>query len=902
MSFTVKLKSAFFSHISLKSACLFPAFIIFLSIYSSCKKKETLFTQLTPDATGIDFVNEINDTDSLNILDYIYFYNGGGAATGDINNDGLIDIYFTSNQGSNKLYLNKGNFHFEDITEKAGVKGTDSWKTGVTMADVNGDGLLDIYVCVVGKFMNFKGRNQLFINNGNLTFTEKAKEYNLDFEGFSTQATFFDYDKDGDLDMFLVNHSVHSTESYGDSSLRAIPNEVSGDKLLRNDHTPGGRKFTEVTQSAGIYSSIIGYGLNVIVGDMNNDGWDDLYVSNDFHENDYYYVNNKNGTFTEMNQKAFGHESRFSMGSDIGDVNNDGWLDMITLDMLPEDQKVLKSSASDDPLDIYLFKLRFGYHHQYSRNCLQINVNAGKNFSDIALTAGVAATDWSWAPLLADFDNDGHKDLFVSNGIVRRPNDLDYFKYVANDEIARNLTNNRTADKNALQKMPDGKVHNYIFKGTDSLNFIDSSVKWGFEAPTFSNGAAYADLDNDGDLDLIVNNINAPAGIFRNNAEKLLKNHFLDIELKGEGENTFGYGTKVVLKTDGKLQVNYITASRGFQSSVSPRLHFGLGKATEIDTVEIIWPDNRVQVLTQVKTGQKLNVMQRDAKEKRSVILPLPETDTPTLFTDITDSIALPYKHRENSFTDFNVHPLIPHQLSTLGPKLAVADINGDGLDDFYVCGAKGEPGVLFRQTNDGKFISTNQTLFSAYSLSEEVNALFFDADGDNDPDLYVVCGGNEFFGDSRFLLDRLYLNDGKGNFTLSDGLPKLYENKSVTVAADFDHDGDLDLFLGGRAVAQRYGEIPASYILINNGKGKFSIASENTAPGLQDIGMVTDALWTDINKDGWQDLVIVGEWMPVTIYKNSKGKFKNSTNDYGLQHTTGWWMTVKAADLDATY
>lgn len=849
-----------------------------------------LFEKLDAEKTHIDFSNNITETKDFNILDYLYFYNGGGVSAGDINNDGLVDLFFVSNQGKNKLYLNKGEMQFEDISEKAGVEGFSDWKTGVTMADVNADGFLDIYVCAVGNYKGLEGSNELYINNGDNTFTEKSNEYGLDFTGFSTQAAFFDYDKDGDLDCYLLNHAVHNTRSYDRVNTRSLKDNEAGDYLYRNDNG----KFVDISKESGIYQAAMGYGLGISVADINNDGWLDIYVSNDFHEDDYYYINQKDGTYKEGIRDHFKHLSRFSMGSDVADINNDGFQDVMTLDMYPDDEKVEKSSVGEDPLDIYMYKLQFGYFNQYSRNCLQLNMG-GQKFSDIAASSGVAATDWSWSTLMNDYDGDGIKDIFVSNGILRRPNDLDYLKFVIGDSLHYGLPTSEKLDQEAIDLMPDGRVHNYIFKGAKDLRFVDKSLNWGFEDKGVSNGSTYADLDNDGDLDLVTNNLNEKAGVYQNNSRQLLKHNFVKIKFKGEGGNTFGVGAKVILKTKDGQQLQQMMPTRGFMSSVEPTLLFGIGDLQQVDEMLVIWENEKMQIVKNPKINTTLTMEQKNA----NVNVKDYQFSAPVkpLFEEVTAGVSLPYLHQENVYFDFNRELLIPFKVSIEGPKIAVGDVNGDGLEDVYLSGAKYQAGQLLLQKGAG-FVVSNQPVFKADSLYEDVDALFFDADGDKDLDLYVVTGGNEFFGQMPEQFDRLYTNDGKGNFTRAlNALPPMYDNKSVVRPCDIDRDGDMDLFVGGRVVGYSYGATPRSYLLVNDGKGHFADKTVALAPELREAGMLTEAIWTDIDQDGDADLTVVGDWMPIKTFENNKGKFKLIEN--GLEEKTGFWSGITAADFD---
>jgi enediyne biosynthesis protein E4 len=861
---------------------------LLLFVLAGCyKPHQHLFTKVNASYSRVDFINAIQDSKELNVLDYMYFYDGGGVSVGDINNDGLPDIYFTANKAPNKLYLNKGNFKFEDITQKAGVAGHSSWNTGTVMVDINGDGLLDIYVCAVTGILGFTGHNELFINQGDLTFKEESAKYKLNIQAQSANATFFDYDKDGDLDMYLLNQGHHSAASFGPASNRLKISEANGDRLLRNDNGV----FVNVSQYAGIYSGPNSYGLGVAVADFNNDGWDDLYISNDFHEDDYYYINNKNGRFTEQLKVHFGKISRYSMGNDVADINHDAYPDIITLDMMPEDEKHLKSALDDNDPVYHKIRENLGYYPQFSRNMLQIN-HQGKYFTDVALYAGVAATDWSWAPLLADFNQDGEIDLFVTNGIYRRLNDLDYLKMYTTKAVKSKIKTSRLFDQKALELMPKASVHNYIFEGTNGLKFKDRSGKWIPNTPDVSSGAAFADFDNDGDLDLVVNNFNTRPSLLKNNSKNT---HYLKIKLQGLGPNKFSIGAKVLAYNKGKLQLRQLYTTRGFQSSVEPIIHFGFGKADKIDSIRIIWPNNTTQVLTDVATNQTLNIKQQ--KNTQKITYAHYFKTTKPWFKLITDSIFTPLNHVENRFSEFSINPLLPYKLSTQGPAFAI----GKGLSFneklIFFGGATRQKAQLFKFDSTG-INPIKKNYFDDDSVSEDVGAVFFDADGDGDDDLFVVTSGNQFRHKAKPLQDRLYLNDGKNVFTKSlKSLPEYYENGAFVRARDIDNDGDIDLFIGGRVVAQEWNKSPKSYLLLNNGKAKYNIAKSVLT---DTIGMLTDGVFTDFNNDGTNDLIVVGEWMAPQFYQNNHGHFVNVTKTLADINNTGLWQAIQPLDIDA--
>jgi enediyne biosynthesis protein E4 len=854
-----------------------------------------LFSLLNKKKTHIGFLNQLDYTEEYNTYTYRNFYNGAGVGLGDFNNDGLLDIYFCGNLVGNKLYINKGNFVFEDITDKAGVACKGSWSTGVSIADVNGDGLPDIYVCKSGNPKSEHRRNELFINNGDLTFTEKAAEYGLDEFGMSNHAAFFDYDRDGDLDCYLLNNSFQSVTEFDiQKGKRDIRDTLGGNKLLRNDNG----HFVDVSKEAGIYGSKIGFGLGVSVGDVNKDGWPDIYVSNDFFERDYLYINNKNGTFTEALENEMREISLGAMGADMADINNDAYPEIFVTEMTPEGNPRQKTKAMFESWDRYEMKLNNGYYHQFARNTLQLN-NQNGSFSEIGRLSGVSMTDWSWGALIMDLDNDGWKDIFVANGIFKDLLDRDYLDFYSDPSVMRSLIKTeKKAILKAIDMIPSVKVSNYAFHNNKDLTFTNLSADWGLSTPSFSNGAAYGDLDNDGDLDLVINNVNMPPFIFRNETNKKPGSNFLTLTLKGSGKNTEAIGAEVTVYYDKKINYLELMPMRGFQSTVDNRLHFGLGNATSVDSVVVMWPDGQYSVLNNVASNQFLKLDQKDAVV-RSIISSGNKKNT--VFQKVDKIDGLDFIHKENDYNDFDRDKLLFQMLSGEGPHMAVGDVNGDGLDDIYICGAKDSPGALYIQYSKGHFKRTNEELFEADRISEDTDCAFFDADGDGDLDLYVASGGNELPLSSSALADRLYINDGKGHFVKSRQILPAgkFESTSCVRPGDFDKDGNIDLFVGIRLRPFEYGVPVNGYLLKNDGHGNFINVTPKIAPGLLGIGMITDMVWADVNNDGNPDMVIVGDWMPVKVFINENGVFKDESGQYGLSNTEGWWHRIIARDLN---
>ena len=871
-----------------------------------------LFTRLPSSYTGVRFANNLTETREKNVFTYRNYYNGGGVAIGDLTGDSLPEIVLSANQGGPSVYLNLGEFRFRDVTTATGLETpSDSWTTGVTLADVNGDGRLDVYLSRAGMAEPPGRRNQLWINtsveNGVPQFEEKASEFGIADEGYTTHSAFIDYDRDGDLDLFIINNSPRPVSSFGSRNVRNVRHRFGGHKLYRNDPSPGGSgqvvRFTDVSARAGIYGSEVGFGLGLAVSDVNRDGWPDIYVANDFFERDYLYLNKGDGSFAESLEKQMPYSSYFSMGLDIADVDNDGWTDIYTTDMLPQDEERLKTTSAFDSWDVYQTKISTGYGRQFMRNMLQRN-NGDGTFTDIGQMAGVSRTDWSWSALITDLDLDGFKDIYVTNGLLRDVTSQDYIAFLANQHTMDEATKSRKVDfMKLVNAMTSTPIPDFAFRNKGDWTFSNEATSWGLDAPNISSGAAYGDLDGDGAPDLVVNNVNEEAFVYRNNARTLRKDsHFLTVKLDGDGKNRFAVGARVTLRAEGKQFVQEIAPARGFQSSVDYALTFGLGPCDVVDTLTVEWPDGKTTTQLRVATNQRLTLRQSDAQPgTRSRAIPdsrFPIPDTRRFLADVTDELGMEWSHRENAFVDFDRERLMPRMVSTEGPHVAVADVNGDGLDDFFIGGAKDQHSALFVQQTNGRFARSTTPVFSADSTSEDVGVAFFDANGDRQPDLYVASGGNEFSEMAPALQDRLYLNDGRGQFRKSDGLPVEGASGSRVATADYDGDGDLDVFVGGRVVPWRYGADAQSILLRNDGRGRFSDVTEALAPELARAGMVTDAVWRDADGDGRADLVVVGEWMPITVFRNAGGGRLARLTSPSLAHTSGWWNRLVAGDF----
>ncbi|MBD2703637.1 VCBS repeat-containing protein [Spirosoma sp. BT702] len=909
-------------------------FILVIGLLVGCRSgqqtpTDPLFQKLPADVTNINFANVVTDDKDFNIFNYRNFYNGGGVAIGDINNDGFSDVLLIANMGDNKLYLNKGKkgsapMQFEDVTTKAGVGGKRAWSTGATFADVDGDGRLDIYICNAGIRDGDDRANELFINNGNdangvPTFTERAAEYGLNDRGFSTHAAFFDYDRDGDLDMYLLNNSFLPVGRLAYANLRAQRDSLGGHKLFQNmavelskmgaPKEKPSTQFVDVSEKAGIYGSLIGFGLGITIGDVNDDNWPDIYISNDFYERDYLYINNHDGTFRESIKEAMPHTSLSSMGADIADVNNDGRLDIFITDMLPGNDVRLKKNSTYEGHDLEVIKHDRDFHYQHMQNMLHLNQGSQSGngglpvFSEIARFAGVQATDWSWGALIFDMDNDGRKDIFVANGIAKDVTDQDFVNFLADRENMAQIARQRKFNfKEFLDKAPSEAIPNYAFHNDGNLQFSNKAVEWGLSEPDFSNGAAYGDLDNDGDLDLVINNMNAPVAVYQNQSVNKDKTNYFKIKLEGKNLNRNAIGARVFLHQPTQTQVLEQMPNRGFESSVDLNLLFGLGDKPAIDSVVVVWPDDRMQTLRQPKANQLLTLRWQDANQTWK---PSANQAKP-LFVDNTSNSSLNYVHTESNFVDYNRDALLKQQLSTQGPALATGDVNGDGLEDVFLGGASGQPHRLFVQQTNGKFIDRTPAAMRQDTTYEAVDAVLFDADNDKDLDLYVVSGSNEFTAEADELLDRFYINDGKGNFSRSgSGLPALKASGSCVAAADFDRDGDIDLFVGSRLIPSQYGYSPPSFLLSNDGTGNFKNYTKRFLPEADQLGMVTSATWADLNGDQYPELIVAGDWMPITVFENKRGRLAQNpamtiTSPTGeVLKTNGWWNCIKAGDAD---